>query len=149
MSNSFIWPLHMTLSGATIPCQSGPGCNGNKEVLHINQSSSITRVSPSDCFMSYPGHSLEEPYSSAEMQSVYSTTPAKWANKDLRVQRTLKETWQFYTISKMDHIINHFKKWFFIQLILTQLYRYNYSYLICKYSYLIQIIFKQIYLNYR
>ena len=29
--------------------------------------------------MSYPGHSLEESYSSAEMQLVYSTAPADWA----------------------------------------------------------------------
>ena len=32
----------MTLSGATTPGQSGPGSDGNKEVLHIPQSSSIT-----------------------------------------------------------------------------------------------------------
>ena len=30
------------LSGATIPGQSGPGSNGNKRVLHIPQSFSIT-----------------------------------------------------------------------------------------------------------
>ena len=31
----------MALSGATIPGQSGPGSNGNEEVLHIHQRSSI------------------------------------------------------------------------------------------------------------
>ena len=30
--------------------------------------------------MSYLGHSLEEFYLSAEMQSVYSSAPADWAN---------------------------------------------------------------------
>ena len=38
--------------------QSEPGSVGNKEVLHTPQSSR-TRSSPSDCLMSYLGHSLE------------------------------------------------------------------------------------------
>ena len=37
---------------------SGPGSDGNEEVLCIPQSSSIIRPSPSDCLVSYPGHSL-------------------------------------------------------------------------------------------
>ena len=53
-----IWPIDSALSGATIPGQSGPGSNGNEEVLWIPQSSSITGASPSDCLVSYPGHSL-------------------------------------------------------------------------------------------
>ena len=36
-------------SGATTPSLSGPGSNGNEEVLRIPQSSSITGTSPSDC----------------------------------------------------------------------------------------------------
>ena len=48
----------MTLSGATTPGQSGPGSNGNEGVLRIPQSHSITGTSPSDCLVSYPGHSL-------------------------------------------------------------------------------------------
>ena len=43
MSNSSIWPLDRTLSGAAIPSQSGPGMNGDEWVLHIPQS--ITEVS--------------------------------------------------------------------------------------------------------
>ena len=44
------------------------------------QSSSITGTSPSDCYVSYPGHSLTGGlYSSVEKQSVYSTAPADWA----------------------------------------------------------------------
>ena len=54
------------------------GSDGNKEVLSIPQRTSITGASLSDCLMSYLGHSLEESYSSAEMQSVYFT-PADWA----------------------------------------------------------------------
>ena len=42
--------------------------------------SSITRVSPSDCFVSYPGHSWGESYPTAGMQSVYSTAPADLAH---------------------------------------------------------------------
>ena len=47
---------------------------------YIPQSSSIAGTSPSDCLVSYPGHSLGGgSYSSAEKQSVYSTAPADWA----------------------------------------------------------------------
>ena len=43
----------MTLSDGTTLGQSGLGSDGNKRVLCIYQSSSITRVSPPDCLMSY------------------------------------------------------------------------------------------------
>ena len=56
-SNSFIWPINKTLSGTTTPGQSWPGSNGNEGALHIPQSSR-TESSPSDCLMSYPGHSV-------------------------------------------------------------------------------------------
>ena len=49
-----------TLSGDTTPGQSGPGNDGNKKVLCIPQSSSITGASPSYCLVSLSGHSLEE-----------------------------------------------------------------------------------------
>ena len=55
------------------------GKDSNKGIPNIPQSFSITEVSPSDCLVSYPGHSLGESYPSAEMQSVYSTAPADWA----------------------------------------------------------------------
>ena len=38
--------------------QSGPGSSGNEEVLCIPQSPCLTGTSPSDCLVSYPGHSL-------------------------------------------------------------------------------------------
>ena len=63
--------MDTTLSDANTPSQSKPGNDENKEVLHIPQSSSITGASPSDCLVSYPGHSLEESYPSAEIHSVY------------------------------------------------------------------------------
>ena len=53
----------MTLSSAT---QSGPETDGNGVVLCIPESSSIIETSPSDCFVSYPGHSLGVSYPSAE-----------------------------------------------------------------------------------
>ena len=46
------------LSCATTPGQSGPGSDGNKEVLRIPQSFSITGTLPSDCLVPYLGHSL-------------------------------------------------------------------------------------------
>ena len=68
--NTYIGPL----SGATTPGQSGPGSNGNKRVLHIPLSSSITGTSPLDCLMSYQD-TRGGVYPSAEVRSVYSTAP--------------------------------------------------------------------------
>ena len=76
MSNSPIWPVDRNLSGATSMSQSRPRSDGREREHSIPQSSDITGASPSDCVVSYPGHSLEKSYSSAEMQLVYSTTPA-------------------------------------------------------------------------
>ena len=76
MSSSSICPIDRTLSGFTIPGESGPGSNSNEEVLHITQASR-TAASLSDCLVSYLELSLRDrSYSSAEMQSVYSTAPA-------------------------------------------------------------------------
>ena len=58
MSNSSIWPIDRTLSSAITPGQSGPGSGGNEGVLHLLQSSCITGALPSDCLVSYPGHSF-------------------------------------------------------------------------------------------
>ena len=79
MQFSSIWPIDKVLSGATTPSQSRAGNDGNEGVLHIPPNSSITETSPSDCLVSYLGHSLEGSYSSAKVQSVYFTAPADWA----------------------------------------------------------------------
>ena len=63
--------MDRTQSGATTPGLSRPENDGNKGVLRIPLSSSITEALISDCFVSYPRHSLEEPYSSAEIVSVF------------------------------------------------------------------------------
>ena len=71
-----IQPIERTLSDATISGQSRPENNGNEGLLHITQSSK-TGASPSDCLVSQIGHSFwEGSYPSAEIQSVYSSTPA-------------------------------------------------------------------------
>ena len=70
--------MDMTLSCATPPVQNGPVSDGNKRVLNILQSSCITADSPSDCLVSLTGHSLEESYLSAEIQTVYSAALADW-----------------------------------------------------------------------
>ena len=77
MSNSSIWLIDRTLSGATTPGQSGTWSNSNEEVLCVPQSSSITEVSRSVCLVSYLGHSLGESHLSAEMLSIYSTATDK------------------------------------------------------------------------
>ena len=41
MSNNSVWPIDRTLSSTNTSDQSGPGSNGNEEVLHIPLSSSI------------------------------------------------------------------------------------------------------------
>ena len=94
--HSSFWAIDRTLSGITILGQSGPGSNGSEGLLHISQSSSITWISPSDCLVSYPGHSLGESYTSAEIQLVYSTAPADWLHVCVyfvSVCLTHKSTW--------------------------------------------------------
>ena len=60
----------------------GSGSNGNEGVLRIPQSSNTAGTSPTDCLVSYTGHSLGGgSYPSAEVQSVYSTAPTDWAKK--------------------------------------------------------------------
>ena len=56
MSDSFIWPIDRTLSGATTLGQSGPGSDDSEMVLYISLSFSITGALPSDWLMSYPEH---------------------------------------------------------------------------------------------
>ena len=52
-----------------------------------SQSASITGASPSDYLMLYPGQSFGwGSYSTAEMQSVYSTAPGDWAGLGWAVQ---------------------------------------------------------------
>ena len=81
----------MALSGATTPGQSGPGSNGNEEVLHISQSSSITGTSPSDCLGLYPENRFGGgSYPSEEMQLVYSRAPADWARKQVYLHSFIK-----------------------------------------------------------
>ena len=82
MSNSFIWLTDRSLSRATTSGQSGPGSDGNKGVVCIQQSSSITGVSPLDCLVSYQD-TRSARYSSTEMQLVYSTAPADWVISSL------------------------------------------------------------------
>ena len=48
-----IWHIDETLSGATTPGQSGPWSDGNRGVLCISQSSSITGALSSDSLFSY------------------------------------------------------------------------------------------------
>ena len=80
MQFSFIQPIDRVISDATIPGQSEPGSSVIEGVLHISQSPSITGTSPSDCLVSYLGHSLRRgSYPSAEVHSVYSAAPANWA----------------------------------------------------------------------
>ena len=60
--------MDRTLSGATTLGWSGPESDGNEGVFHIPQSFSTTGTSPTDCLVSYAGHSLEGSYPSAEKQ---------------------------------------------------------------------------------
>ena len=65
----------------TYPGQCGPGSDGNEGVLCIYQSSSITEASPSDCLLSYLGHSLGESYRSRSILQPKPTGPVDtWLN---------------------------------------------------------------------
>ena len=68
MSNSSIRPINMILAG-------GWRSDENEEVLHIPQISIIRGALPSYCLVSYRGHSVEDSYPSAVMQSAYFTAP--------------------------------------------------------------------------
>ena len=83
MSNSSIWPVDRTISGATTLGLNGSGSYSVERVLRIPPNSSITGASPSKCFVLYPGHSFRGSYASAEIQSVYSTAPDNWATRVL------------------------------------------------------------------
>ena len=89
-----IWPINTTQSGATTPGQSGPGNDGNKGVLHIPQLFSVI----------LPGHSFGESYTSAEMHSVYSITPA-----DRATGHSLGEVQSVYFASPADWASKHTK----------------------------------------
>ena len=54
---SSILAIDRTISSGTNSSMIGPGINCHESVLWIPQSSSVSEASPSDCFMSYPGHS--------------------------------------------------------------------------------------------
>ena len=69
-----IWAIDRILTGATTPGQSGFWSDSNNGV-HPFPISSISRDSPSDCFVSNPGHLF---YLSAEMQSVHFAAPFDW-----------------------------------------------------------------------
>ena len=70
------------LSDAITLGQSGPGIDGNEMILHILQISKA-RASLSDCLMSYQVTCWGWFYSSVEMQLVFSTAPADWADNRL------------------------------------------------------------------
>ena len=82
MPYNYFLLIYMILSGATSLGQGWLGSDGNKRVLRIPQSSSITGASPSDCLVLYPGHSLTKSFTSVERQSLYSAAQADWANKN-------------------------------------------------------------------
>ena len=85
------------LSSATTSGKSVPGSDGNEEVLHIPQSSSITGALQSGCLMSYPRHSWVGvcwSYSSAGVQSEYSTALADWARLILE-KKLIFFSWNF------------------------------------------------------
>ena len=99
------------LSGTTTPGQSGPGSNGNEGVLHIPQSSGITRTSPSNCLVPYPGHLLGVgSYSSSELQSVYFSAPANWAIEFWYLKTTIRQGWPS-AISTMAPATTPLKNW--------------------------------------
>ena len=89
---SSIWLMDRTLSIASTPGLSGPGSNCSKGVLHIPENPSISGASPSDCFVSYPSHTLGNTYPSAERHSVYSAAPATRASYIFDFRNYIKDS---------------------------------------------------------
>ena len=85
MQFNSILPVDSTLSGATTPDKSGLRSDGKTGLLRIPQSSSITGVSPSNCLVSYPGHLLGWSYHYAEKRPAYSTVPADWVIRNVKL----------------------------------------------------------------
>ena len=81
--NSSFLPILETFTGTITLGQNGAGSNDNEGVLDIAWKSR-TGVSSLDTLVSYQGYMLRGFYSSAEMQSVYCTAPANWAEDDER-----------------------------------------------------------------
>ena len=61
--------IDKSLSDATTLRQSGPGSDGKKGVFCFSQSYSISGAPPSDCLVSYLGHSLRERLTSLQRSS--------------------------------------------------------------------------------
>ena len=118
MSNSSTWPIDRTLSWATMPDQSESGSDGNEGVLHILQSSSITRTSPSNCLMPYPGHLLSltllqgyNVFHSPNQLGYFYLSKAMFKKKWYNLKPPV--TLQFETIWKDGHMLlyKHDKKY--------------------------------------
>ena len=90
--------IDITLSGFTTLGQSGSGSDGNKGEQPIPQSSSITKVSPSDCLVSYPGLSLGQSYHSVKDAVSVFYSPSRLGHQSfLNVKTVLFQTIQFST----------------------------------------------------
>ena len=155
--------------------QSRPGSDGNKGVFCIPQSSSIAGASPSDCLVSYLGHSLGGVlllcreavgvfYSPNRLGKRVEEVESRGRNNLHQViwfpvfliemidtQLYIKDSCKMQIICTQ---LYGFKYSYLIQIICTQLYSFKYSYQIqkkitqlydIKYSYLIQIIYTQLY----
>ena len=100
--------MDRTLLGATTLGQCRTGSNGNKGVLCIPKSSSISIISLSDCLVSYLGHSLGETYPFAEVQSVYSSTPDYWVLEHGGESYTSTKMQLVYSTAPADSVRGHF-----------------------------------------
>ena len=76
---SSIWPIDRLYQVLPHRARVDLGAMVNKGRSAFPKAPVLLEASPSDCLVSYPGHSLERFYPSAEMQSVYFTAPADWA----------------------------------------------------------------------
>ena len=74
-----LFDKNISISGATIPDQSGSGIDVNEGELRIPQNSCITWTTPLDCLVSYRTLVGGRSYPSSEKQSVYSRAPYDWA----------------------------------------------------------------------
>ena len=91
------WPIDRTLSDASSPCQSGTESDGIKRVPPIPPKLQNYFNLAIILFSVISGHSLEEPYPSAEVQLGNSAAPVDWfiINFIISIQRNFQTsvTW--------------------------------------------------------
>ena len=81
MLKSSSWPIDQTLSSATSLSKSGPGSDGNEDLLNISRPPALLDPHHQIFSVIFRTRFGGESHLSSDMQSVYSTAPANWVTE--------------------------------------------------------------------